>query len=163
MNRKYFIQKKLITLIALFCIACLVSYGCGIRKEKQGRVLAKINNYIFTVDDFKDELQHSPYAGYAKLDKRRFLESKIREEILVQEAQRQGLDRNKTFMKAIERYWKQTLIKELLQKETKAIQGEVTSENKRKETIDAWVEALYKKAKFKIYDDALKELEEGRE
>ena len=50
-------------------------------------------------------------------DDKYFLDLEIGKQLLIQEAQRQGLDRNRTFMKTIERNWKQTLIKELLDRE----------------------------------------------
>jgi len=83
---------------------CLLWFGCA--QQKQGaEVLARVNDYVLTVNDFEDEVQHSPYAGDETLGKEEFLDLMIRKQILIQEAQRQGLDRNESFMKTIERYW----------------------------------------------------------
>ncbi len=151
---------KKIGFICLIIVAAgiiLISAIYTLRVRKPQKVLARINNYVMTVEDFKDEIKYSPYAGDETLDIPRLLDLAIRKQVLIQEAQRQGLDREKTFMKTIERYWKQTLIKELLEKETRRIY-ETVGEDKQSEALNDWTEGLYKKADIKIYENVLQEL-----
>jgi len=149
-------NKNLVWLMAgAVCIICFCS-GCG-QKAKEKRVVAKINNYIMTVEDFEDEIKYSPYAGDKTTDLEELLDLAIRKQVLIQEAQRQGLDKQKTFMKTIERYWRQTLIKELLEKETKRIHESV-SKDKQTEALNDWMEELHKKADIKIYKKVLEEV-----
>lgn len=90
-------------------------------------ILSEVNNYRMTVGDFKDEIkgllppEREMLATYQ--GRKEFLDDIIRKEILLQEAQRQNLDKDKDFMKTIERYWEQTLIKTLLDKKSKQISG----------------------------------------
>ncbi|GAF80450.1 unnamed protein product, partial [marine sediment metagenome] len=109
----------------------------------------------------KDKMLHSPYSSQMAEDLGEFLDIAIKEQILIQEAQKQGLDREKTFMKTIERYWVQALIKELLDKQSRMIYESV-SENKRGAAMNAWVDELYKKADVKIYNKVLDEIKQSK-
>ena len=62
----------------------------------------------------------------------------IERELLVQEAQRLGLDRDPAFMHSIERFWKEVLIKLLLDRKGREISGEV-------QVYEPEIEAYYKK------------------
>ena len=135
-------------------------FGCG-QKAEEKKVVARINNYVMTVEDFEDEIEYSPYTPDGTKDFEELLELAITKQVLIQEAQRQGLDKRKSFMKTIERYWRQTLIKELLEKESQRIYKNV-SKKKREEAFKTWEDELYKKANIEIYREVLKEFEEKR-
>ena len=140
-------------------IVCFCS-GCG-KKGKGNQVVARINDYVMTVADLEDEIKHSPYAVETMEKMEKTLDMAIRKQVLIQEAQKQGLDRKKSFMKTIERYWRQTLIKELLEKETQRIYQTVTKD-KQAETMNKWMDGLYGNSNIKIYKKALKKLPGGK-
>lgn len=140
-------------------IVCFCS-GCG-KKGNGSQVVARINDYVMTVADMEDEIKYSPYAAEVMENLEKTLDLAVRKQVLIQEAQRQGLDRKKSFMKTIERYWRQTLIKELLEKETQRIYRTVTKEE-QVEAMNEWMDGLYEKSNIKIYKKALKELPEGK-
>jgi len=151
-------KKNLIWLaIVIIGITCFF-FGCD-QKTDEGKVVARVNNYVMTTEDLKDELMHSYHPADRDASIDNVLDLAIRKQVLIQEAQRQGLDRKKSFMKTIERYWEQTLIKELLQQETQKVYDTV-SKDKQDEALHNWIEGLYKNAKIEIYEDAVKELEE---
>jgi hypothetical protein len=84
-----------------------------------------INDYHLTLDEFQDQL-----AAELKLEKdfklteeakREFLEGLIRKELLIQEAKRLKLDRKEKFVRAIERYWESTLIRDIMDLKGKEI------------------------------------------
>ncbi len=110
-----------------------------------------------TVQDLKDEIEHSSYSTQKENGLENILDLAIRKQVLIQEAQRQGLDRKESFMKTIERYWEQTLIKELIQKESSIISRGV-SKDKQDEALNNWMEGLYKKANIEINKEALQEM-----
>ncbi len=141
----------------MLCLMFL-PFGCA-KRGKEEKVVAKINDYEMTVADLEDEITYSPYAGLKEQNLDEILDLAIRKQILIQEAQRQGLDKQKSFMRTIERYWQQTLIKELLEKETKRVFNSVAKE-RQKEALNDWMEGLYKKAKIKIDKKVLEEMEE---
>jgi len=84
-------------------------------KEK---VVARINRFELTVEDFKEEanpLLMKKYSTYPLTkQKDQLLEELITKEVLLQEAQRLNFDKQKAFMKEIEGYWEQALMKSLI-------------------------------------------------
>jgi len=90
----------------------IMLYGCGGGRNKieEGQLVARINNYQLTTDDFKDE------AALLKGNKSKdeILQEMITKKILLQEAQKLNLDKQKAFMKEIEKYWEQALLKFLI-------------------------------------------------
>jgi len=104
----------------------IIFSGCA-RQEKEAtgdnRVLARINEYELTVKDFKDEVRHMRETRGISRDtlktKRLILEDIIAKKVLLQEAQKEHFDKDKKFMKKIERYWEQALLKLLIEKKQK--------------------------------------------
>jgi len=93
--------------------------GCpsGPPREKE-RVLARINDFELTLSEFEEQLageieMNSDYK-LTQEAKTQFLEQLVRKELLIQEAQRLKIDRRDKFVKGIERYWEQTLIRDLI-------------------------------------------------
>lgn len=88
-------------------------------------ILAEVNNYWMTVEEFKEEVGNLSATEMKKLatyrGKKEFLDTIIKREVLLQEAQRQGLDKDKDFMKTIEKYWEQALLQTLLKKKSREI------------------------------------------
>ena len=139
-------------LIACFCAACS-------QKPDEKKVVARINDYVMTVKDLKEEIEHAPYSAKQKQNLEEALDLAIRKQILIQEAQRRGLDRKKSFMQTIERYWEQTLIKELIKEQSLKVYKSSATMAEKDKALDVWMDGLYQKAKIKIYRNALKGLE----
>jgi hypothetical protein len=105
-------------IIVLFLPAII--WGCGKKAApaNEDRVLARINNYELTIADFKEAVVPAMMRRYASdsplKDKEQILESLIATQVLLQEAQKLGLDKEKAFMKEIEGYWEQALLKSLV-------------------------------------------------
>lgn len=132
--------------ISFYVLLILVAAGCS-RKEGPERVVAKINDYTMTADDFnyesKEVLRTGRLLGEVPVTKEDVLDALITKEILLQEAQREGLDKEKDFMKTIELYWEQTLLKKLLIEKSKEI-------GKRAAVYENEISDCYEKMKDKI-------------
>lgn len=93
--------------------------GCGDDVEKKGKVLARINSYHLMLEDFEQqlvtELEFEKDYKLTKEGRKEFLEGLIRKELLIQEAKACRLDRREEFIKAMERYWEATLIRDLME------------------------------------------------
>jgi len=137
------IHKKFITILLAVTISFICS-GCGERPEKDrgARVVARINDYELTATDFRDEVDPALAKRYLSADpleaKKELLEEIIIKKILIQEAEKQNFDKNKAFMKEIEQYWEQALLKLLIGKKAEELslqitvpQGEVVKEYER--------------------------------
>ncbi|NQT75291.1 MAG: SurA N-terminal domain-containing protein [Candidatus Omnitrophica bacterium] len=117
-------------LFSSILICCFIFAGCSCGGGGgDDRVVAQVNKYKMTAEDLKYESKNRAFdeQGYLKTEKGReeYLDRLLEKEILLQEAQRQGLDREKDFMRSIENYWEQALLKLLLERKSKEISGSV--------------------------------------
>ena len=116
------------TMMVFLALFVLVSF-CGGKPGEEKKPIAKVNDFVISDDDFRRELAASAYlrdsAGLSYEDKRKFLDSQIRKELLIKEATKLGLDREEEFRQTIERYWEQTLIKALLQQKSKDLEKDI--------------------------------------
>jgi len=115
---------RLLVLIILLSFAA----GCSPCDDNaENKIVAQINKYKMTAGDLKYEFRNIPYDETARIKtengRKQYLEGLVEKEVLLQEAQRQGIDREKAFMKSIESYWEQALFKILLERKSKEISG----------------------------------------
>lgn len=143
---------------ALMAASLILAFGCekNMKNTQVGdkRVLAKINNYEMTIADFKDGVKLA--AGYKNfaLDsikaKQELLDDLIIKNTLIQEAQKLDFDKDASFIKEIQRYWEQALLKLLFKKKyeelfqtIKVTDVEISQEyDKMKREYTAKLEAL---------------------
>ena len=132
--------------------------GCSGESNEKPEVLARINDYRLTLDEFQRQL-----ATEMEMDKefkvtrgarKDFLDDIIKKEILIQEAQKLKLDTREEFRRAIERYWESTLIRDLLDLKAKEIA-------ERTVVTEEEIKARYKALKGK--DETLPSLQNLRE
>jgi hypothetical protein len=151
-------KRYLIILATLLLIA-----GCTCPAEKNRDVLARINNYEITKEEFEEEFKASGFSRFDTDESRKeFLDSLIDQKLILQEAQQKGLDKELGFLKAIERFWEQSLLKIALDKKTKEIAGSVSvkdrelSKAKESQLMEEWLNSLRKNADIKINYGLLK-------
>lgn len=123
-------------LILVFIIPVFLT-ACG-RCNKPKDIVARINNYEITKDRFEQEFQGSAYAKADTLESRKeFLNSLINRKLILQDAQQKGLDKTKEFLRMIENFWEQSLLKVALDDKVKEISGSVSvSEKEIKDLYD---------------------------
>ena len=113
----------LVTFVAASILWCVA--GCGDKARPGGKILARIGPYELTTEDFNDEAGMTALSKSLTKDpkqaKRYLLDEMIDKKILLQEAQREDFDKDKAFMKEIERYWEQALLKLLFKKKMEEI------------------------------------------
>ncbi len=111
----------------LLCVPALAALACGSRTSssssssgsaKTGAVVATVGDETITADELKKRLDEtSPFlrARYNTLDrKKEFLENLVRNELLAQEARRQGFDKSPAVQEQMKRAMIQELIKHQL-------------------------------------------------
>ena len=110
----------------LLIILCFFLLYCTKDKTAENQTLAKINDYVLTLDEFQTQLAQEVRLDkdfkVTKEAKKAFLDQLITKEILIQEAKKQNLDRKEKFIRAIERYWESTLIRDLMEVEGQKIE-----------------------------------------
>lgn len=169
-------------------LASVALAGCSAGGGGDERVVAQVNDYKMTVEDLKYELKNVPYddASLLETEKGRldYINRLLEKEILLQEAQKKGLDREKEFMRSIENYWEQALLRLLLQKKSNEISGlihvydneideyyretgedlsrsdisRIIRQKKETEAMNVWVQELKKRSRVKINEKVLREI-----
>ncbi|NQT56375.1 MAG: hypothetical protein HQ551_09120 [Desulfobacteraceae bacterium] len=129
----------------LFTLTLLLSVPCCTeQKTENAEILAKINDYELTKEEFEfllvSDLEFDPDFKLTEEARELFLDQLIQQELFIQEAKRLRLDTKEKFIKAIERYWEATLIKELLDLKGKEV-------NKRTYVTQEEVEVRYEEMK----------------
>src|SRR5258708_37543165 len=101
---------------AVSLAACALAVA-ACKKSSSGPAVAHVGDEVITADEFKHRIEEqSPFlrARYNTLDrKKEFLENLIRNELLAQEAQRQGFDKSP----AVKEQMKRAMIQELIKKQ----------------------------------------------
>ena len=152
------INNRVIILAVVFITISFICLGCG-NKPDEKQVVAKVNDYVMTVADLKEEISNAPITAQKAQNLDEILDLAIKKQILIQEAQKQGLHLKKDFMKTIQRYWEQTLIRELLRKESEEVCAKGIPQDLRDKTLDNSLNEIYNKADVKVYKRSLKSLE----
>ena len=148
-----------LTLIAVFVLSVC---GCAEKGPKK-EVIATIGDYSLYKEDFLSELSLYPPEYRNKIPKEQLLDDIIEKKVLLLEAQRQGLDRNPEFMKMVERFWEQSLLRSLLNKKSEEIlssmpQSEKDRNQKASGMIKSWIVDLERKTKIDINREALEKI-----
>ena len=97
----------------------MVLLGCAKDNAEEDKILCKINGYNMPLSEFQrqlaEEVEFDRDFKLTQEAKKAFLEELIKKEILIQEAKKLKLDRREKFIRAIERYWESTLIRDLME------------------------------------------------
>ncbi len=184
-------------IFSVLLVSCFILSGCTCPVDGgDKRAVAQAGKYKMSAEDLKYELKNIPYDEIALLDtaagRTRYIDRLLEKELLLQEAQRQGLDREKDFMKSIESYWEQALLRLLLEKKSKEISGLIhvydneveeyyresnedlplpkvradirraIRQGKETEAMRAWIKELRKKSYIKINKKLLEEVLSSR-
>lgn len=156
------LKKVLYSISAAFLI--FVLNGCTGEKPDR-EVLATIDNYSLYKEDFLSEAQSYPPSHRERLTKEDILDDLIQKKLLLLEAQRQGLDKDPAFMRMVERFWEQSLLRSLLEKRSKEIlssMSQLTEEERDKrasQMMQQWVDSLRKGADIRIDRELLENIE----
>jgi len=103
--------------ILLILIFALVS-GCSPSASNK-EVLVKIDNYSMSPEDFVGEIKAIPDFRRGSKTDEELLQDIIEEKLILLQAQREGLDKQAPFMKLIERFWEQSLLRAITEKKMK--------------------------------------------
>ncbi|MBW2038999.1 MAG: peptidylprolyl isomerase [Deltaproteobacteria bacterium] len=122
----------------------LSTFACDKAESPKGKELAKVNDREITLEEFNQEMEHLPtYLKPMMVSaeaRKEFLQNLIDRELLLQEAKKRGLDRDKQILAKLERF-KQGLVIEALLGELFKGKDEVSDEE---------VEAYYRENKEKF-------------
>lgn len=136
----------LILYIALLLISCQAK-----DKTEKEKILVKVNDVTITLSDFNrylyDESQHNKSFRVSEESMRNYLDMLIERELLIQEAVKRGLSKEEEFVRTVEKFWKQTLIRNLIKAQSqKIVNATIISE----EEIQDYYKMKGEEVKFKM-------------
>jgi len=165
-----------------FFIAVVFVMGCTQGPAKEKEIIATVNDYDLSLKEFEDQLvtdlNFDENFKLTKEAKKEFLEMLIRRELLIQEATKLELQKREKFVRAIERYWEATLIKDLMElkgeefarrtyvsqeeiearyKEIKKERPDIAPMDKVRDTISSEIAEQKKREKLKEWIQTLRE------
>ena len=121
MTKNLFYSSLLLLSLTLFC--------CSTQQTEETKILARINDYNLTLDSFEyqlaTELELDEDFKLTSQAKRNFLEEIMRKQLLIQEAKKLKLDTKDEFIRAIQRYWESTLIRNLIDLKSQDINNKI--------------------------------------
>lgn len=146
----------------LLVMVCCALAACSEADKPEGEVIARINDYELTLDEFNKRLaEEARYYDHLNMDRSvraSYLDQAIRKELLIQEAVKRKLDRKEKFMRSIERFWENTLIRDVLEQESEELSKAVyVSEEELEEAYDRIKERDPKAPPFEEMKDKIKE------
>jgi len=125
-------------IVLLSVIALVALYGCSRGTTDKGEVVATVNKEPVRREDFQIEMalrakQNPSYSLTAQtIDEQ--MNTIIDRRLMIQEAMKMGLAGNRDFVRTIQTFWEQTLIRELIEAKNKEWENRlfVTGEEIRK-------------------------------
>ncbi len=108
---------------------CLLSLSCR-SEEKVEPVVAQIGNYKLMVSDYLREVKRLSEAEREALKssdaREAFMEQLIDQQVLIEEAHRLNIDKDKEFCLFVEAFWKQAMIERLIIHKTREVIKQLT-------------------------------------
>ncbi len=111
--------------LLLFIGFSLVGFGCA-RHSSPEKVAVRIGDHAVTVGEFNEQFRELEKRIGTPMTRAEFLDILIDRKLLLQEAERMGLDRDESFLKSIQRFWELSLLQTVIDKKTEEISGNIT-------------------------------------
>lgn len=94
---------------------------------QHNNILAMVDGYKITLDDYlSQKAKYTPfYNDNTPVDKKAVMETLINDIVLLKEAENLKMNQDKTFLREIEYFWRQSLIEGLLKKKNSEIKNQV--------------------------------------
>ncbi len=132
------INKILIFVLIIFPLFFIAS--CS-QKPPSEQIAVKINDYTLTTGEFNELFSRSSVSVDTSKGRKEFLNNLIICKLILQEAEREGLDRKEEFLNSIEDFWEQSLLTITVDKKTLEIYNKVTVTDKEiEDAFEKWVE-----------------------
>lgn len=138
-------MKKVVFII--LTVFLFSNWGC-VKKEKAA---LKIGDIQITAKEFDKAFESSKFAGSTEAVREKFLNMFISRKLILKEAERLGLDEDPQFLRSIQLFWEQSLLKLILSRETKELSVAIKVDDRE-------ISNYYEKRKEQDYAD--KELSE---
>jgi len=151
----------------IIAIAFIIFFLCGCGRAKEPAAI-KIGNVSASASDFERAFKESPYSAVNTVESRReFLDNYITRMLILKGAVEKGLDKDEEFLKNVESFWQQSLIKIMLDRKIKELSKNVEvsdieikdyyEAHKSTEFKDKGLQFVYEDIKWKILNNKQQE------
>jgi len=106
-----------------FFFALLATYLNTSRQPSEKDIVLTINKRHITRDEFNKR-----FANLYQSDRQGFINSLITKELMIQEAQKEGIDKTEAFRYSIQEYYEQSLVKQIMDKKISGLKVSVNDE-----------------------------------
>ena len=144
----------LVFMIPVFLVGC-------VQNDKPKPAVIKINNYEITQAEFEQEFKDSSFAREDNPQARKdFLDNLVDRILILQDAQKKGLDNDPQFLKMVEKFWMHSLLRLALEKKSQEISkaslgsGEA-AKLKESQMMSDWLTQLRKNANIQVNQDLI--------
>ena len=143
-------------IVPVFLSICLICGCCPANKKSPSAVT--IDNIEITSDEYQDAFKNSPYAASGSPEaKKEFLNNFITRMLILREAERTGTDKDPEFLKSVQLFWQQSLIKLMIDKKIKALAGHIgVSDAEVKDYYSAGKDSEFKGTELPAVYDRIK-------
>ena len=126
--------------IVLVALLSLISVGCAKKPPSEERTI-RIDDYSLSRGEFDELFTELDVPEDTPEVRETFLENLIIRKVLLQEAQREGLDREKDFLKSVENFWEQALLKIVIDKKIKEISTTISvTDQEIQDYYNQWIQ-----------------------
>jgi len=136
----------------ILILGLILICGC-VQKEE---AVIKINNFTLTKEEFEEKLKEVNLIEAKSEEKEKFLEDLVNSKLILLEAERLGLNREKEFLKSLENFYEKNLLKIMLDRKAKEITTKTSVDEKEIQTLYNQMEE--KGLTTKSYDELYEQL-----
>ncbi len=111
-------RKFLILMLVIFSF-----WGCGQRDKEKTAI--KIGRIDVTAQEFEEAFNSSSAAQENPSARKEFLDTFISRKLILKEAEREGLDKDPEFLKDVQLFWEQSLLKLMLSRKMKELSMDI--------------------------------------
>jgi hypothetical protein len=133
------------TAIILLCVFLL----CGCRSREKSPTVIKMGNIEISSHEFEKAYKDSPYSiEDSPRSRKEFLDIYLMRMAILKEAEHTGADKDPEFLKSVQSFWQQALVKMMLDREIKKASSKIS-------VTDAEVTNYYQTHKAQFMDKEL--------
>jgi len=109
------------------CSGALIVYFSTTSHQPDKNIVITINRKQITLDEFNTRFASVRTSAHNS-DRHDFINSLIVKELMIQDAQKEGIDKDEAFRRSIQDYYEQSLVKQVMDKKIKSLKIDVSNE-----------------------------------
>ena len=146
-------------ILIISIISLLLIFGCA----KKEREIIKINDIGITLEEFEAAFKSSSVADEGETKRKEFLDIFISRKLMLEEAERLGLDKDSKFLQNVQLFWEQSLLKLVLAKKMNELSLVINVDDKEvidfydklkeRQVVDKELSEIYDQIKLIIFKE----------